>query len=231
MIAMLLGFGCLPTLSSQISGTIEDSSGNAIPNPEIRVYDYRGEELSQLSGNEEGQFEAELPPYSSIFFVVSAEGYEASSFAGFSGEGTFSVDDGTLWLRNASEIQTIRSDFSSCAIDEGVLVDGEVRLGLSNDITVDSPTITTASIATVDGEEDGFTACYLPTFDEETQEEIPSELTGDSGRFALFGLEPGVHTLGFSVIYENDRTEEYELIVFAPETGNVPLYPILIPLE
>ena len=65
---------------------------------------------------------------------------------------------------------------------------------------------------------------------EETGEITSSSETGDSGRFAVFGLPEGPHLLEITVEFDDENSETFPYLVYVPEEGNVPMYPAFITL-
>ena len=233
---MLLGIwntiACLPTLSTTLNGVVEDSQGNPLNTPTIDVRLRDGGLYESITGNEDGRFTAIIPSYQNFFLVVSGSDTLSTSFSGFSGEGEFTIPSGTLWTRTPEEISALQEKYGSCYTDNNSaftgMIDGAARLYIDGQDVEDLPYMTTATASATDVYDQSFDGCYLPQIDEETGAEIPSEQTGDSGEFAIFGLKTGLYELNVQITVEGS-TEDYPFVVFVPENGSTPMYPTLIP--
>jgi hypothetical protein len=228
-VSMLLFFtGCLPETTTTINATVFNTNDEKIANANIVVRDSTGLLYTSSESNELGEFSVTIPSHTNFFVVISADEYQTSSFSGYAGEGEFDVPAGTLWLRTDEEISSLQEEFTTCQA-ESSLIDGEVRLAINGQSDVESlPLVTSATVVAVDQLEQEYNGCYLPTLDEETGEYIPSSTTGEYGRFAINGLNEGVHLLEISVQYDDENSEVFPYFVFVPENGNVPLYPAFI---
>ena len=219
MLASLL-LSCLSEPDARMSGAVLDSAGQPFPLADIEIRDSMGSLFAEGAADAGGAFEIELPPFSTFFAVFSADGHPPSSFTGFAGDGLFEVENGTLYLRSAGELADVAAPFSDCGTGFG-MIDGEVRLAIPEQDPSDLPLVETAT-ATAYGEDGTETAaCY----DGES-----TEGTGESGRYAVFGLPEGVTVLEVGLDLGNGYTESIEHIVYVPDGGAAPLYPTLFPI-
>ncbi len=223
--------GCLPTMSASITGTIEDSSGSPISDPLIEIRAWDGTLLTEVTGESNGTFTVDLPPFQEFFVIASKEGYPKTSFTGYSGEGQYPVPSGTLWLRSENEVETALRDYEECFSTEyfsgfGV-IEGLAKLYISGENTDNLPEITTATAHISINEESGIEGCYLPQISEDG-ETVSSTVTGDSGRYAIFGIEEGPHELVISVEVDGSSFD-YPYLVYVTEGGITPMIPTLIP--
>ena len=230
LLILLTTTGCLPTMSASILAIIEDSSGNPIAEPNIEIRSWDGTLVSEITGASDGSFTADLPPFQEFFVVASKEGYPPASFTGYSGEGAYSVPSGTLWLRTESEVDTALADFGDCYSPEGSsggVIEGLAKLFISGELLDNLPTITTATAEVTLTEDTGIDGCYTPELSDDGAV-IPSENTGDSGRYAVFNVDEGAHELVVTLDVEGS-TYEYPYLVYVPEDGVTPMIPTLIP--
>ena len=224
--------GCLPTLSTTLKGTVEDSDGNPLNTPTIEVRLGDGTLYETIAGNPDGTFTAILPSYQSFFLVLSDDERSPTSFSGYSGEGEFNIPSGTLWTRNPVEITEVQNQYGTCFMDNHIegtgFIDGAARLYIDGQNIEDLPLMTTATATATSMDDQEMTGCYHPDIDESTGDEIITTETGDSGEYAIFGLTSGVYQLNIQITVEG-TTEDYPFVVFVPENGSTPMYPTLIP--
>lgn len=220
---------CGPEPKATLFADVTDQDGNAISNPSIQVYDANGTPYGDgISGDSLGVFTTDLPVEDTFYLVIKADGYETHSFTGKSGSGEITTETGVLWLRTTEVANAIRAQFSDCPTTEGPFVDGQARIYLNgfDELPV---TITTATITVINGSEE-HSACYMPEIDPETGAETEAEFTGESGEFAIFGLEPGLQQISLTTNMSGLQTEPYSYNIFVPEDGSVPKYPLLVPI-
>ena len=224
---LILFVGCLPEIRTTIHADVVNTDNEFLANATVVVRDGTGFVQAETQTDNEGAFTVSLPAFANVYFIISADGYETSSFSGQTGEGEYDVDSGTLWLRTEQEITTLHTEFEGCDISKGQ-IDGEVRLYIAGQSLDTLPLVTSATTNAYNQLEQEFPGCYLPEVDEETEESLPSSQTGTQGRFGVFGLDEGFHLLEITVQYDEDNSEPFPYIVYVPENGNVPLYPAYI---
>ncbi len=225
-----LTLGCLPTMSASITAVITDNNQETIENADIELRAWDGSLLEELVSNEDGSFEATLPPYQEFFVVISSEEHPRTSFTGYSGEGAYTVPNGTLWLRTFDEVQDAQASYTACADTrepETGFVEGQAKLYISGSPIDDLPNLTTATATVTQNEDQTFNGCYLPTLDE-NGESIESDVTGDSGQYAVFNVPEGLAELTVEIDVDGELYA-YPYWVYVPADGVVPLYPTLIP--
>ena len=224
---ILFPTGCISLSATDITAVVQDSQGNNIPYASVDIRTVAGTFIETVESDERAAFSFSMPSYQYFFLVPQADGFVTSSFTGFSGEGNYTVPNGTIWLRTEEERQQDNEWFGTCATATNH-IDGIALLDIPEQPIASLPTITTASVTAVDKEETEHNGCYAPTIDAQTGEQVSSEFTGDSGRFGIFDLEEGVYTVAITVHIDVDEYV-YPYLVFVPENGTVPMYPTLIP--
>ena len=200
----LLAAGC--SQSVRVSGTVFATHGFEAPplaDAEITVVSPPSTNvLATTVTGSDGSFILSLPPAIGVALEVRAEGYATTIFHGnspFSGE--LAVLDHDVFGVTEAELAAERARFAGCegADGPGAVVFGEVRVfGLVDPITGDSPLTSEGQVDVLAVGDDGdvsatYGGCYL---DEAGAAHDPTaEFTGESGRFAVFGVEPGLHEL------------------------------------
>ena len=235
MIFLLFLTGCLEPLVTEIQLTgilTEHRFSDAEPvQGTVTTLTHTAEEYDCIDSSEDGSFNVQAPANAPLFFVhTDADGRTPTSFAGWSGIDDLEVAPGTLWVRSEVELEAIRADFANCAEsqDEGAIIEGEVRVYLPVEDSIDDlPLVTTASLVVEDENETVRTACYL---DDDGLSDPDASVTGTTGRFAIFGLNSGPHVL--TVLYDigSDLVEESTYPILLPENGTAPMYPVLVEL-
>ena len=226
-----LTFGCLPTMSASIIANITDNNQEVVPNPSIEIRAWDGSLLTELTGESDGSFEADIPPFQEFFVIISSDTHPPTSFTGYSGEGPYAVPNGTLWVRTFEEVATVKEQFSTCTDDDDAttgFIEGQAKLYISGSLIEDLPSLTTATATAVQNEEDSYDGCYLPTIDEDEDEPIENTMTGDSGQYAVFNIPEGLTELTIELNVEGELYD-YPYWVYVPANGIVPLHPTLVP--
>ena len=140
------------------------------------------------------------------------------------------LDPGVLWVRGKDDLDFIQSEFSGCErmADEGASIEGEIRVYLPVEDSVDTlPLITTANVTYTDEDGNESEGCYL---DDKGLSDPNAEVTGETGRFGLFGLNAGLGLLTVSYAVTEDLEQVSEYVVLLPENGTAPMYPLLVEL-
>lgn len=194
----------------------------------LTVYDEAGTVRGQAQADANGDFELLAPAGDVVFVDIEAEGYVAASFAGVVGvQEQQPVEAGAFYGISSDTYAEWEATFAGCpGLGEGGGASfGEVRISnLTEPDSDEHPTVATAVVTIDDGEGNFWEACYL---DEDGLAYDPdAEWTGESGRFAVFGVPAG--ELRISVSYEvfdgNWSTEDYPVRV--PEGGVAPQFPL-----
>ena len=222
---MLWSFiACLSTPETQLTGTVFDSSSTPVSQAKVVVHDQDGNMFSQANADPDGFFDVALPTLSTFFIVASAEGMPPQSFTGVSGQGETTVPDGTIWLRQQQEINDRMAEFSQCSQTSMPMIDGQIVVGIPGQSLADLPVVTTASVVALNDDQDAIAGCYLSDTEE------PATQTGESGQYAVMGIEAGIHTLRVTVNYDENTVESFDHLIYVPEQGAAPMYPTIIPL-
>ena len=231
-LALLCGCPPKPITEVQLSGTIFDGpdsiDGVAGANVDIRTYD--GALFDSTTANSQGRFSITVPADQPLFVVVGdTEDHVPTSFTVNIGTVDAQAPTGALWARRASVLAEVQHDFTGCGLadDAPTTVEGDVRLYLGDVEESDQlPIVTTASVLGNTGEGTLLGACYL---DDDGNSDPSRGETGDTGRYAIFGLPEGPTTL--TVTYDNgDSSGSVDLLVYVPDGGTVPQYPTLVPI-
>jgi hypothetical protein len=207
----------------------QDPSG-VVAGAGIDVYTGSTESFSHAEADEDGAVTLQLPFGHSSFVVLHADGYAPTSYSlgPFFDEGT--LPDGTLWLRSNDGLAALKDEFGSACpnidAEGGVVLEGEVRLFIDGQELDTLPLVTTATVRAVDGDGTEYPGCYL---DDAGKPSADATETGETGRFAVFGAEPG--TLTLDLVYEivaDKAAETNHYLIVAEESGAVPYYPALV---
>jgi len=235
MLLLMLSIGCIEPLVSNVTltGTLtqtNDSNSDPVSDGEVATYDGLGQEVDCTVASDLGEFSVSAPASSTFFVQTAGADRVRTTFTGWSGIDDIDIDPGVLWVRSADELDEIRGEFSECdrASLPGGIIEGEVRVYLPvEEPTDDLPLVSTAQASVEDQEGETIEACYL---DDEGLSSPDTEQTGDSGRFAIFGLEPGLTWLTVTYAVTDDLEESSEYPILLPENGTAPLYPVLVDL-
>jgi hypothetical protein len=231
----MLFLGCIEPLIEevQLSGIlteIDDSSAAPVEGGEVATYFIWDEEVDCVEADEAGRFSVIAPASSSFFVQTHATGRVQSSFTGWIGIEDTELDPGVLWVRGVEDLDEIRAEFTGCEGHDqaGAIVEGRVRVYLPVDEPVDAlPIVTTASVTVMDQDGNTTEACYL---DDDGNSDPEATLTGETGRFAVFGLEEGLAWVNVAYIVDDDFEEAWDYPILLAENGTAPMYPVLVAL-
>lgn len=229
---LLALLACAPDDTVVLKGSVYASrtSVSTLSGATVTLFDYDGERLDRVQTDLTGRFVARVPAGTNLFARIEAQGYVASLFPGVTGlEQELSIEDGALYGVTTAEHLALLDTWAGCPglEPDGMLVVGEVRVwGIADPVTGESPTTAQGVVESQPLKGRGTEACYL---DAETLVYDPAATrTGETGAFALAGLEPGIGDLAVSSEFATDAWvfEEYPLWV-PPGDGPVvaPWYP------
>ncbi len=227
----LLALGCLPD-STIMSGIIMDGpdSSVGVPDAAITIQTAGANEWDTTTADGTGGFEVEIPIHALFYFTAAASGYRPTVFTSISDDSPVIVDDGTLWMRTDSDIETLITEFGDCAAEAsasgGGVIEGEIRLQVvqSGEVTT-FPLVTTAAALAYTESGVPYTACY---FDDTGAPSDDAVMTGTTGRFAIFGVPSGLISLQVRYDYGGSEEQEDWYPVYMPDSGAVPMWPTLV---
>jgi len=230
MIALLLACTSLPE-TVLLTGSIVDapsSQASMVADATVSILDLDLQEVASSTTDADGTFSVTVPAAATFFVSLEAEGHTPTSHTGFSGSTDITAAPGELWVRPTEELDAIRAEFAGCegAEGPGATVEGVVRLWIPGDNALDSlPLITTATVEVIEANGVTHGACYL---DAEGLHDPKATKTGDTGRFAIFGLSSGGVTVNVSYTAEGIMQDESLYWAYLPEDGTFPLQPALV---
>ena len=232
---MLLFLACTTdatTVSVQTTiGSDRDEDPNGVAGgATVDVYDASTASFSQATADDDGGVTLSLPWGHASFLVLHADGHVPTSFSFGPFYEDSSLPDATLWLRSQSAVSALRDEFGpSCPnmeIEDGVLLEGEVRLFIDGQDFDTLPLVTTATVTAYDGDGGAYLGCYL---DDAGKPSASATSTGDTGRFAVFGAEAGTLTLEVTFDVGEDVDEPSTgYYALAEAGGAAPYYPALV---
>ncbi len=227
----LLAMGCLPT-STTMTGAVMDGPDSTAPVPgaDISIKTAGGAEWDATIADEAGSFEVTVPIHALFYFTSAAEGFATTVFTGISDDSPVQVSDGDLWMRSEADIETLIEQFGECAAeasaDGGGVIEGEIRLlVVDTDDVTSLPLVTTAAALAYTDSGVPYSACYL---DDDGNPDVDAVWTGDTGRFAIFGVPSGLISLQIRYDYGGPEEQEDWYPVYMPDDGAVPMWPALV---
>lgn len=232
--AGLAGPGCGNLDPITVSGVVyssHDPLSPPLPGAELRFVDFDLAELGTATADADGAFALSLPAGVSVLVAISAEGNATTTFPGVLGVGDQEVEDHAMYGFPLADEADLRARFAGCpgADAGGAMVYGEIRVyGLSDpDGQEPSTNVGTAKVDTGDAQIFG---CYFDAAGELYDPE--AAFTGDSGQFAVFGVEPGLHDLliDADLTPGQDSTVSYPLWVPDAPTVVSPWFPAYVEL-
>ncbi len=191
----------------------------------VRTFDNTDTEMDAVQTAQDGSFQATIPWTGGFFVELDAEGAVPTSFSAVAYSGAVEGGPGDTWTRTATALDSLRAEFAGCASADldGAIVEGEIRVLLPVDDLDETPLVKTATVTVEDADGVAHAACYL---DDQGGSAPDATVTGDTGRFAVFGLPPGVALVQMVLTVEETEFTNPTLPVRLPEGGAAPLYPL-----
>lgn len=185
-----------------------------------------GKQIGSSSTDAEGAFSLKVPAGERFHLLIEGEGHVTASFTGMSGlSETFKVPEGTLHGVTQTEADAWTAQFAGCpGIGEGGAVIGEPRIEELVDEEGEHPGVSSAVAELWDPRSEKViaTACYL----DETGAYDPEAVnTGESGVFAIYGVEEGTYVLSVGLEVYPDAWTWEDTVVYVPDGGVAPRFP------
>ncbi len=226
ILILLMACEPLPTTVA-LSGTVldaPDGEGSPVAGASVVTFDDALETVGEAVTDAAGAFEVDVPAGYAFFLHVDADARVPTAFSGTAGLTDFGAGDGYPWSADQAWVDAQRADFAGCgtAGDAGAIVAGEARVPLAGGAS--TPLVPDVTVEAIGA--DGVTrvACYLPVDDAGTA----GVETGESGRFAVFGLPagPALVSLNWTLDSGAYTITDYRFVL--PEGGVVPLFPAYV---
>lgn len=173
----------------------------------------------------DGSFEVLGPRGETIYAEIGGQGMVRAGFVGAVGQGPFDVPDGELFAWEVDRMDDLRARFGDCGVPDGPVIHGEIRLFGAGGPS-DAPLMPTG-FARLLTDGDPIEACYLDAVGETWEPE--ATLTGPTAQYAIFGVEPGIHTLQYGY-YLDDFPVEHAIEVYVPDQGIAAQFPAWVDL-
>ena len=233
---ILLGLGltaCPPKTITEVTldGRVFDGpdSIDGVPGATVELRTVDGALFQTVTADDEGRFSIQSPTGQPIFMVTNGFDHVPTSFTFNVGSVDMAVPSGVVWARRAPILDTIQEEFSGCntAGSARTTIEGDVRIYLGPVNEDEELPIVTTALVYIDNQDGTLdAACYL---DDAGQSDPEANVTGATGRYALFDANDGPQVL--TVTYDADgATITNELLIYVPDGGTVPLYPTLVSL-
>lgn len=228
----MLSAGCSSQTVLVAGRVVEGSLSTAgVAGAHVELRDDAFALVSETDADEDGVFVLEAPERAPIHLVVSGDGLVPAAFPGESGDGPgFEIPDGQIFAFTDAQLATWRADFLGCPGAEaadGAIV-GTAYIYAPN---VDPSTYQIAPTAFSYVEDldqtDKVEACYLD--EAGAAYDADAELTGASGRFAIFGVAGGPWALTLAR-RADDTSVVGRTTVYVPDGGVVVREPGFVPL-
>ena len=220
-----------------LSGRVVDApteTAQPIADASLASFDINNLQIGSATSNEAGEFAIDLESGQAFFLTVEAEGHTSTAFSGLAGLSSWSLEEGDVWMPLPEELTALREEFSGCsrAAMDGAIVAGTVRIYIPGNEAEDLPLVTTATATAWTPEGASISGCYL---DDDGASFEDGELSGQTGRFAIFGINPGPISIELSydvpdesgTVVATYSTWKYLIL---PEEGYGPLDPAYVEL-
>ncbi len=228
---LFLVLACQPKLNEDVVVSGEVYAGRVdgsdlLGGASLRTHDLFNEQVDQTRADAQGRFEILAPPIDLFFFTVEAEGFVPTSLSANVGTSDTAAPKGAVWARSLADHEAALAPFAGCpGFDAaGGVIEGEVRVYLGETVQEgdELPLITTATVFAEDPNGRIAAPCLL---DDDGLYDPDTLVTGQTGRFAMFGLAPGIAALRIAYTIDGAEVPEQYTNVMVPENGVAPLYP------
>lgn len=218
----------------EVSGVVSDAhSGKSHPVPQAEVFshDWTTELIDQDTSGPEGFFSVMATRGAPLYLHLQAEGYVDTMIWGSTGQEDFKVDRGVVWLQTLEAAAEVETLFAGCpGIGEGATIEGELRANVYGYDVVDGewPLVATGRIELYTEAGDTLSACYLD--DEGLGYDPSAEETGQTGRFAFFGVPEGRVQIHAEMGEGGQIVSEQDYLGWALDGTWVPFAPLYVPM-
>jgi hypothetical protein len=205
VIRFLLAFvlfapACTEPHSVSLAGVVYDSADDdrqPAPGIEVSVLDGDLALHDQDTSDEDGAFSLRVAAAQDMFLELRGAGKVTTLFAGEAGVFDMTLEEGALYVLPEDRPSALAAEFGACADDEGGgVAEGVVRAWIPGTEESDESLVGNAWVVAYDADNEPTTACYLDADGAPAPED--QDLTNETGRFAIFGLEPGPYVLEVS---------------------------------
>lgn len=194
LLLLALGaMGCPQPRSISLGGVVLDApSGEGQPAPEVEVSLFDGdlELFDQAITDTDGSFSARAAAAQDMFLELRGAGKVTTLFAGEAGIFDMALEDGALYVLDEQRPASLADTFGDCAGEgSGGIAEGVVRAWIPGEEDTDLSLVGNAWIVAYDADNNPTPACYLDAGGAPAPAD--QTLTNATGRFAVFGLQPG----------------------------------------
>jgi hypothetical protein len=225
--------GCAPSTVS-IAGRVMAGfqSTDVAAGAHVELRDEAFALVDEADADADGVFFVDAPERAYIHLVVSGEGLVPASFPGESGDGpAFDIPNGQIFAVSEAELQAQRDAFLGCAGAEAAdgVIYGTAWLSVpAADVTTGPPEAAAFAYVEDLNQTDKITACYLD--DAGAAVDPDATVTGDTGRFAIFGVAGGPWALTQGRMTSSSSSVIGRQTVYVPEGGVLARLPALVPV-
>lgn len=181
---------------------------------------------SEAATDDNGIFEVAAVANRVYHLVLSGEGLAPTTFSGIIGSDDVELPESSLFVRSTAEVDALRAEFADCdsMTEDGGIIEGVIQFPITNSDSGENLIAEVAYAGAYSAEGVQYTACYLDSDGESL--EAGAEV-GATGRFAIFGVQPGAVTVEFSQDLGGQTLTNYGY-VYMPEDGVGPFFPAFI---
>lgn len=232
---MFLSWLACTQIEVTLQGTVYESvdpTAALLQDAEIRIINSDGALVTEAEAVD-GHFEAIVPAGGVVFLEVTAPGYAVTTFTGIIGlQPVQPIEDGVLYGISETERSGILADFAGCPgvdNDQGLVI-GEIHAQFIDPITGGSPSVGTGIAEVLRNGESTWIGCYL---DAEGLYDPEAIWTGETGRFLVSDVEPGIYDLFLSAQISEGLWTEATYPLWIPDRSLAisPWYPAWVPID
>ncbi len=226
--------GCVGTTPVAMTGRVFDQpseTAGVVADATLETRDVYAEVFDEAVSESDGAFSVDVPAGQFFTVEISAEGHVPTSLSGNAGAGPFAAGDGRIWTMPQDEYDALFETWAGCPSvgEEGGVAVGQALLYLGDvEPEEDDYAINNGTVELYSSEGTTLDACYL---DGEGSDGSSGNVTGATGRFAVFGVPEGASSLLMTFTIDDYTYGPYQWPVWVPGDGVAPLYPAYIEVD
>lgn len=226
-----LTLACLPNPESvSLSGQVLSSqyAESGAPNVRVESLDSELASFAEATTDTNGEFTVEVQASGVYHLHLSGQGLVTTAFAGIVGQNDLELAAGSTFVRSEEEIEALRDLHANCPTsgDPGGIIEGVVEFPLTSDATGEAVIAESAFVRASLNDAVDYPTCVLD--DDGVSAEADGRV-GTTGRFAIFGVDPGAITVAFRQEIGDKTLTNYGFVLM-PEDGIAPFHPATIDL-
>lgn len=215
-----------------VTGVVTDPAGTPLGGVAVTSHDWTLAAIGEATTDAAGAFTVDATLGAPLYLELAAGGYTHTLYWGAVGQEDLALEAGELSLRPEADAAAVEALYAGCpGVGEGgAVLEGELRAHVYGYDVVDGewPLVATGRIELYTEAGDTLSACYLD--DEGLGYDPSAEETGQTGRFAFFGVPEGRVQIHAEMGEGGQIVSEQDYLGWALDGTWVPFAPLYVPM-